>query len=83
MKLRMNWRDHIAVDSKVCHGSACIVGTRVLAHVILDNLAAGESPQSIAEAYHITPDDVKAALLYAGELARERALLPAIPHESE
>lgn len=33
--------------------------------VVLDNLAAGESHDSIAQAYHITPDDVQAALAYA------------------
>jgi len=46
--------------------------------VVLDNLAAGETPKSIASAYRITEDDVQAALLYAGELARERVVpLPA------
>ena len=37
----MNWREHITVDPEVCHGRACIAGTRVLVATILDNLAAG------------------------------------------
>jgi uncharacterized protein (DUF433 family) len=55
----------------VCHGKACIRGTRVLVSVVLDNLAAGEAPEAIARDYHLTLDDVRAALQYAGELARE------------
>ena len=26
----MNWRDYITVDPEICHGRACISGTRVL-----------------------------------------------------
>ena len=37
----VTWQDRIAVDPNVCHGQACIRGTRVLVTVILDNLAAG------------------------------------------
>ena len=37
----MDWRSHITVDPGVCHGQACIRGTRVMVSVILDNLAAG------------------------------------------
>ena len=41
----MNWRERISVDPEVCHGKACIRGTRVMVSVVLDNLAAGESPE--------------------------------------
>ena len=37
----MQWREHISVDPAVCHGQACIKGTRVPVAVVLDNLAAG------------------------------------------
>ncbi len=67
----MDWRERISVDPQVCHGKACIRDTRVMVSVILDNLAAGETPEAIARDYHITTDDVRAALQYAGELARE------------
>lgn len=68
----MNWRRRITSDPTVCHGSACISGTRVMVSVVLDNLAAGEAPPAIAKAYHIEPEDVQAALLHAAELAKER-----------
>jgi uncharacterized protein (DUF433 family) len=70
----MNWRERISADPDVCHGKACVKGTRVMVSVVLDNIAAGEPPDAIAEAYHITPDDVHAALLYAAELAKESVL---------
>src|SRR5438128_9093573 len=34
------WQERISINPTVCHGKACIRGTRVLVSVILDNLAA-------------------------------------------
>ncbi len=68
----MTWRDHIVVDPAICHGKPCIKGTRVLVSVVLDNIAAGETPGQIATTYRLAKEDVQAALQYAAELARER-----------
>jgi uncharacterized protein (DUF433 family) len=75
----MNWRERISVDSKVCHGKACIKGTRIMVSVILDNLAAGESVEGILKSYPVLKEeDIQAALRYAAELANERVVpLPA------
>jgi len=71
----MNWRDRISVDPHVCHGKACIKGTRVMVSVILDNLAAGVSREDIVASYSsIALEDVEAALAYAAELTRERVV---------
>lgn len=70
----MNWRDRISVDPNVCHGQACIKGTRVLVSVVLDNLGVGEPEESILKGYHIEKEDLQASLLYAAELARERVV---------
>ena len=71
----MNWRDYITVDPEVCHGRACITGTRVLVTTILDNLAAGLDPEAIGRSYpSVTPESVRAAMCYAAELAKERVL---------
>ena len=43
----MNWRERITVDPLVCHGKACIKGTRIMVSVILDNLAEGISEGEI------------------------------------
>ena len=69
----MNWREHITVDPEVCHGRACITGTRVLVATILDNLAAGLDSEEITKSYpSITKESVQAAVCYAAELAKER-----------
>jgi len=68
----MNWQERITVDPNVCHGQACIRGTRVMVSVILDGLAAGELAEDIARDYQITRDDIQAALQYAAELASDR-----------
>ncbi len=69
----MDWREHITVDPMICHGRACITGTRVLVSVVLDNLAAGLTAEEILESYpSLTQDAVRAAIAYAAELARER-----------
>ncbi len=69
----MNWRDHITVDPNVCHGKACIKGTRIMVSVVLDNVAAGLTPEEIIESYpSLKTEDLQAAVAYAAELARER-----------
>ena len=69
----MNWHEYISVDPNVCHGKACISGTRVMVTVVLDNLAAGLTVEEIAECYpSVSADAVRAALHYAAELAKER-----------
>lgn len=69
----MNWKDRITVDPLVCHGKACIKGTRIMVSVILDNLAEGISEEEILKSYpSLAYDDIKAAIAYAAELSRER-----------
>ena len=75
----MDWRERIAVDPRICHGRACIKGTRIMVSVILDNLAANETPEAILHSYpSLTREDIQAAMLYAAELARER-VIPFVP----
>jgi uncharacterized protein (DUF433 family) len=40
--------------------------------VVLENLAAGESRESIMNGYKIELEDIHAALMYAAELHRDR-----------
>jgi uncharacterized protein (DUF433 family) len=74
----MNWQERITADTAVCHGKACIKGTRVMVSVILDNLAAGESAEEIMHGYHLQREDVEAAMAYAAVLARE-TVIPFMP----
>lgn len=71
----MDWRDRISVNPNICHGKACIKGTRMMVSVILDNLAAGVSADEMLKDYpSLTHEDIQAAVAYAAELASERIL---------
>jgi uncharacterized protein (DUF433 family) len=71
----MNWRERISVDPAICHGRACINGTRVMVSVVLDNVAAGVPTDELLKSYpSLSADDIRAALKYAAELARERTI---------
>lgn len=71
----MDWREYISSDPMICHGRACITGTRVMVTVILDNLAGGHSAEEIIISYpSVSREAVQASLLYAAELAKERIL---------
>jgi uncharacterized protein (DUF433 family) len=71
----MDWRERIATDPHICHGQACIRGTRVPVSVVLDNIAAGLSGDEIVSSYPtLSIEDVYAAAAYGAELARERVI---------
>ncbi|MDE2727019.1 MAG: DUF433 domain-containing protein [Gemmatimonadota bacterium] len=69
----MRWQDYISSNPEVCHGKACIKGTRVMATVILDSLAEGMGIEEVVESYpSVSREAVEATLHYAAELAKER-----------
>ncbi|MDF5725366.1 MAG: DUF433 domain-containing protein [Rhizonema sp. PD37] len=73
----MQWQERIVSDPLVCHGKACIKGTRIMVSIILDNLAENVSLEEILHSYpSLTHADIQAAISYAAELARER-IIPA------
>lgn len=74
-----NWKEHISFNPAVCHGKACIRGTRIMVSVVLDNVAAGVPRAEILSSYPaVRSEDIEAALAYAAELVRERSIeLPA------
>ena len=62
-----------SIDPKVCFGRPCIKGTRIWVSLILDFMASGETESQILVAYpQLQPEDIRAALAYAAEVARER-----------
>jgi uncharacterized protein (DUF433 family) len=68
-----NWRERISINQNVCFGKPCIKGTRIWVSLIVDNLAAGATEEEILEAYpSLTREDIRAALAFAAEMARER-----------
>jgi uncharacterized protein (DUF433 family) len=67
--------DRISIDPNVCFGKPCIRGTRIWVSLILDFLASGETAEQILEEYpHLTAEDIRAAIAYGAEVARERII---------
>lgn len=74
----MDWKSRISTDPNICHGKACITGTRIMVSVVLDNLASGADATEILHLYpSLHPEDVAASIAYAAELARERMVTTA------
>ena len=72
----MDWTEHISSNADICHGKPCIRGTRVMVSVVLDNLADNIDEETILKNYpSLKREDIRAALGYAAELARERFVL--------
>jgi uncharacterized protein (DUF433 family) len=65
--------DRISVDPGICHGQACVRGTRIPVHQIVKMLANGDSINDLLEQYPtLTREDILACLDYAGTLAEEQ-----------
>ncbi len=63
----------ISIDSTICHGQACIRGTRIPVHQVLGMLANGDAIEELLEEYpSLTRDDILACLDYAAALAEEQ-----------
>jgi uncharacterized protein (DUF433 family) len=65
--------ERISIDPRVCHGQACIRGTRIPVHQIVRMLAYGDTIDGLLEDYpSLERDDILAALDYAASLAEEQ-----------
>lgn len=64
--------ERVSIDPKVCHGQACIKGTRIPVHQIVAMLANGDTMEDLLKQYpSLKREDVFAALDYAASLAEE------------
>ena len=62
----------ISINPKVCHGQACIKGTRIPVHQIIRMLANGDTIEELLKEYpSLSRDDILACLDYAASLAEE------------
>ena len=65
--------ERISINSKVCHGQACIKGTRIPVHQILRMLANGDKVEDLLDDYpSLKTEDIFACLDYAASLAEEQ-----------
>ncbi len=67
--------NRIRIDPNVCFGKPTIRGTRLWVSLILDQLASGvTADELIAEYPQLTQEDIRAAMAYGAEAARERII---------
>jgi uncharacterized protein (DUF433 family) len=65
--------DRISIDPNVCFGKPCIKGTRIWVSLILDFLANGMTMDEVRAEYpQLSADDIRAAIAYGAEMARQR-----------
>ena len=66
-------QERIIINPKVCHGQACIKGTRIPVHQIVHMLANGDTIEELLKEFpSIERDDILACLDYAASLAEEQ-----------
>ena len=67
--------ERISIDPNVCHGQACVKGTRIPVHQVVGMLAHGDTVDDLLTEYpSLRREDVLACLGYA-ELAEEQVIL--------
>ncbi|MBH8572938.1 DUF433 domain-containing protein [Nostocaceae cyanobacterium CENA369] len=69
----------VVSDPKVMMGKPVIVGTRITVELILEKLAAGETPEQILESHpRLTREAIQAALAFAAEALRYDVIYPIV-----
>lgn len=65
--------ERISINPNICHGQACVKGTRIPVHQIVRMLANGDTVEDLLAEYpSLTREDIMACLDYAAELAEEQ-----------
>ena len=66
-------KQRISIDPEICHGQACITGTRIPVYQIVRMLANGDTIAELLEDYpSLSPEDIFACLDYVATLAEEQ-----------
>ena len=65
--------DRISIDPRICHGQACIKGTRIPVHQMVRMLANGDEIEDLIKEYPpLKREDILACLDYVASLAEEQ-----------
>jgi uncharacterized protein (DUF433 family) len=64
--------ERISVDPGICHGQACIKGTRIPVYQILHMLANGDTVEELLKELSLKREDILACIEYAAELTEEQ-----------
>jgi uncharacterized protein (DUF433 family) len=63
---------YISIDPKICHGQACVKGTRIPVHQIIHMLASRDKAEEIIQDYpSLSIEAIHACLEYVASLAEE------------
>lgn len=64
----IRWQGYVSTHPDICHGTACITGTRIPVSTVLDNLAAGVSIEEIrASCPSLSVEAIQASLAHAAK----------------
>jgi uncharacterized protein (DUF433 family) len=70
--------ERIEIDPRRCGGSPVVKGTRIPVTVILEQLAGGDTWESLLEGYpELTREDIQTVLLFAKASVEHTEILPA------
>ena len=65
--------DRISISPNICHGQACVKGTRIPVSQVVRMLANGDTVEDLLAQYpSLSREDVMSCLDYAAELAEEQ-----------
>jgi len=65
--------ERISINPKVCHGQACVKGTRIPVYQIIRMIANGDTIDELLKDYpSLKREDILAGLDYAAALAEEQ-----------
>lgn len=68
--------DRISIDPRICHGQACVRGTRVPVHQLVRMLANGDTIDDLLVEYpSLTREDILACLDYAAGMVEDEVSL--------
>jgi uncharacterized protein (DUF433 family) len=60
--------DRISTDPRICHGQACVKGTRIPVHQVLHMLAAGDTVEDLlADIPSHSREDIMACIEYGAD----------------
>ena len=75
----MKYKDRIVRDPLICGGEPVIAGTRVTLRTILASLSDGDTTATILTEFPtLTEEDVRAAIAFAADSAREDLPIPKV-----
>jgi uncharacterized protein (DUF433 family) len=75
-----DYDDYINRDPKICGGEAVMTGTRVTLRTVLASLGEGAEPEEILSDFPtLTPQHVRAAIVFAAISAEEDLPFPRVP----